>query len=417
MKKVLENDLDEAKIDRRIWFLAFTRFIRALGRVSSFIFLPIILLEFYHLSFILIGVIQGFATLMMSLVQYNAGKWTDRVGRRFFLIIIPIPAAFFYLIMFFVIQDRLDLIYLIAAWYLTIIINALQYPAIQAAVADLTSISKRLTGYTYLRLMANLGAAAGPLIGGFLAVFGFQYIFLVAAISTVVELAILYYSVSETYFPEKNTGKPVKERFSFRLDRFFLLFTIVGLFLAFFTRQRGSTLTLYIFDFKNLPITFIGYIYALNGALVVITQLPILSFMNRHLTPMEWRGVGLIYYAAGFLLTAFSGDLIFFLIVMSIMTIGEDFLAPTTQTIITTLSPVDKRGTYIGMYNLVTSFGAFLGAIIGLFLLSYLSRELSEFWFIFAAGTLMVAIVYLFMGKSYRKRIAVPEITPGTGKS
>lgn len=132
---------------------------------------------------------------------------------------------------------------------------------------------------------------------------------------------------------------------------------------------------------------------------------------------MEWRGIGLIYYAAGFVLTAFSGDLIFFLIVMSIMTIGEDFLAPTTQTIITTLSPIDKRGTYIGMYNLVTSFGAFLGAIIGLFLLSYLSRELSEFWFTFAAGTFLVAMAYIFMGNSYRKRTALPEITPGFSKS
>lgn len=91
----MENKLEDTRIDRRIWFLAFTRFIRALGRVSSFIFLPIILLEFYHLSFILIGVIQGFATLMMSMVQYNAGKWTDKVGRRLFLIVIPIPAAFF----------------------------------------------------------------------------------------------------------------------------------------------------------------------------------------------------------------------------------------------------------------------------------------------------------------------------------
>ncbi|MHB1471399.1 MAG: MFS transporter [Thermoplasmataceae archaeon] len=124
---------------------------------------------------------------------------------------------------------------------------------------------------------------------------------------------------------------------------------------------------------------------------------------------MEWRGVGLVYYAGGFVLTAFSGNLIFFLVVMSIMTIGEDFLAPTTQTIITTLSPADKRGTYIGMYNLVTSFGAFLGAIIGLFLLSYLSEKLSEFWFIFAAGTFVVAMAYLFMGKSYRRRVALPQ--------
>ena len=78
---------------------------------------------------------------------------------------------------------------------------------------------------------------------------------------------------------------------------------------------------------------------------------------------------------------------------------------------------MDKRGTYIGMYNLVTSFGAFLGALIGLFLLYYLSRQLSEFWFLFAAGTFVVAMAYVFMGKSYRKRIEVPESTLEPGKS
>ena len=43
-------------------------------------------------------------------------------------------------------------------------------------------LTDRLSGYTEIRVMANAGAAIGPILGAILSVYGFQYIFIMAGI-------------------------------------------------------------------------------------------------------------------------------------------------------------------------------------------------------------------------------------------
>ncbi|MGC8609210.1 MAG: MDR family MFS transporter [Thermoplasmata archaeon] len=395
-------------LDRRVIFLALSRFIRATGRVSTFLFLPLILIEVYRLSFIISGLIIGSSALVMALVQYYSGRWTDRIGRRFFLIIIPIPAAVFYLLMFFSVFDKVSVVYLLASWYGTIITNSLQYPAIEASVADITKTSQRLSGFTLIRIMANMGAAIGPLIGGFISYYNFAYIFLVASVLTVVEIFILYYNVKETYFPPMKMIEKVKINI-FKTDHFFFLFTIIGILLGFALRQDGPTLTVYAFDLKNLPIIDIGYIYSINGLMVIALQMPILRIMSNHSNAVFWRGIGSLFYAAGFGLLGFRNSFAFILVAMFIFTIGEDFMAPTTQTIITTLAPADKKGTYIGSYNLITSSGRFFGTFIGLYLLYVFRYIAGTFWFYIAVATIVISFLYIMMGNSFVRRISVSE--------
>uniref|UniRef100_UPI00258BBA3A MFS transporter n=1 Tax=Acidiplasma sp. TaxID=1872114 RepID=UPI00258BBA3A len=95
----------------------------------------------------------------------------------------------------------------------------------------------------------------------------------------------------------------------------------------------------------------------------------------------------------------------YFLISMGIMTIGEDFVAPTTQTIITSIAPQNMKGTYIGIYNLFISFGSFSGAVIGLYLLSYYENRTALFWFIIAMGSLMVGMLYFIINGSFLRRM------------
>lgn len=394
------------KLDRRVWYLSLSRFIRAMGRISSFIFLPLIFVAVYNLSFLATGLILGIATLIQAFFQYFSGIWTDRVGRRIFLIVMPIPVIFLYFGMYEIISDHLPYYLLIAAWYGTMIANAIQFPAIQAAVADLTTVSHRLSGFTVLRVMANLGAATGPLIGGFLSIYGFQYIFLLAAAATVFEASILYVYVTETYHPFDSTRSAhIKEtHFAYR-DKFFMIFTVAGIFWGFFLRQNGPALTLYVFDLQKLPIIDIGFIYALNGAIVVLLQFPILRLISKKSTPIIWRSAGILFYALGFMILATSDHFLFFLLVMAIMTVGEDFVAPTTQTIITTLAAVNLRGTYVGVYNLYSSIGRFLGAFIGLAMLYFYRNITSSFWIYIAAGTLLISAWYVLMDRPFRKRM------------
>lgn len=346
----------------------------------------------------------------MAFVQYYSGILTDRVGRRTILVYSQIPAVIFYLLIFYTIAVPNYFILLLASWYGTIIINSIQYPAVQAAVADVTSVSERLSGYTVMRIMANLGIAIGPLIGAYLAYFGLQYIFLVSAAVTVVEILMLYALFRETYVPgEHKALKKGDLGRAYRQDRFFIFFIIIGIILGVFMRQRGSSFTVYTIVIENLPYAYLGYVWALNGALVVILQFPFLRLMTRFGNPMMWRGVGTLFYAISFFILTSTPVFLVLVVFMTISTFGEDLLSPTTQSIITTMAPENMRGSYVGVYNLYTSLGGFAGAVIGLYLLFVLQNAVSNYWLYIGLGTMVVALFYVLLSNMFSRRFA--EVT------
>lgn len=369
--------------------------------------MPLVFISVYHIDFIDTGLFLGFATLLMAFVQYYSGILTDRVGRRTILVYSQIPAVIFYLLIFYTIAVPDYFILLLASWYGTIVINSIQYPAVQAAVADVTSVSERLSGYTVMRIMANLGIAIGPLIGAYLAYFGLQYIFLVSAAVTVVEILLLFALFRETYVPgdHKALKKGDLGR-AYRQDWFFIFFIIIGIILGVFMRQRGSSFTVYTIVIENLPYAYLGYIWALNGALVVILQFPFLRLMTRFGNPMMWRGVGTLFYAISFFILTSSPVFLILVVFMTISTFGEDLLSPTTQSIITTMAPENMRGSYIGVYNLYTSLGGFAGAVIGLYLLFILQNAVSNYWLYIGLGTMLVAVFYVLLSNMFSRRFA-----------
>ncbi len=408
----MENRYNITRLDRKIYYLGFARFIRATGRVSSFIFLPLVLISVYGLPFMLTGLLIGFATLIMAIVQMYSGKMTDKIGRRFFMIIIPLPNVAAYFVMYLAIQIHLSVYILLSTLYISIFVNALQYPALQAAVADLSPPEFRMSAYTIVRIMANTGAAFGPLFGGILAGIGFQYVFLLASIATIVEILILFYVVPETYSPNKaQKGRSV---FSWKknilLDRYFLAFIVIGVVFAFFMRQNSISLTVYAVVLASLPVTYLGYIFALNGLIVVLLQFPMLKLMTKRFSAMTWRSVGAAFYASAFLILSISPAFYIIIIYMLVSTIGENFISPTTQTIVTNIAPSTLRGTYIGIYSFMTRFGSFAGSFLGLMIL-YLFRNItSTFWIYMAVGMFLVSLSYLLLGMTPSRHISkVPE--------
>lgn len=398
-------------LDRRLWILSVVRFIRAFGRGSTFVFLPLVLISVFHLTFLFTGLLLGFATLIMSTVQYFAGQWTDKIGRRSILVYSQIPGIFAYLLLFYAVANPVYVYLAVGAWYLTIVINAIQYPAVQASVADMTSVNDRLSGFTAIRLMANLGIAVGPLVGAYLARYGLQYIFLIASIATAIEVIMLYRLMTETYVPSRTVeSSKVSLKQAYRADRFFIVFILIGILLSFFSRQRGSSLTVYAVVLQNLPFMYLGYIWALNGILVVILQLPALRIMTKWSNPIFWRGIGVVFYAVSFTTLSFVPTLGILLLSMTISTVGEDFVSPTTQAIVTTIAPWHLKGSYIGIYNLITSIGSFSGALVGLWMLYVLRSFSSDYWNYIAIGTLAVALMFVALTPAYKKRFSQPDI-------
>jgi len=394
----------DSKIDRRVYFLGLSRFIRAMGRTSSFIFLPVILFELYGMSLIEIGLFSGIATLIMALFQYYSGKLTDKIGRRKFLIYIPIPVAISYFVMFIVINKNMSAYILILMWYSTVVLNALQFPAIQASVADVTGLNQRLKGFTIVRLFVNSGAAVGPLIGAFVGSMNFSYIYLVTSVASVIELIVLFFAINETYTPPKEiTRRTIRS--TLKSSYFLLFFSIVGLIFSFLLRQRGTTFTLFIYGFEHISLIELGFIYSINGVLVVALQYPIFSFMQKKMNFLYWRTVGSLIYSLSFFMIVLISGFYGYMFIMGVMTVGEDFVSPTTETIITSVASYDSRGTYIGTYNMITSVGNFFGSVFGLYYLSVFKKVPDIFWEIMAGGLFIVAIMYFMIYPFYKREI------------
>ncbi|MCL4345679.1 MAG: MFS transporter [Candidatus Thermoplasmatota archaeon] len=389
-------------MDRRVFYLSVARFIRVVGRMSTFIFLPIIFVNSYGLSLLETGVITASATAVMAVIQYFSGPWSDRFGRKFFLEVVPFFTAIAYMALFWAVGYSSNLGYMIIFWLSTMFLASLQFPAIQASVADLTASGDRLAGYTYVRVFANLGAAIGPMIGAFLAVYGFQWIFLIAGVTSALEGVLLYFAVGETFTGVRvKKVKGAKESSRFSMNPFLIMFTLAGILFGFAIRQTGPAFTLYIFDVRDISIISVGIIYSLNGLLVVLLQVPIFRLMNRKSNVMVWRALGTMIYGISFLLLViFTGELAF-LFIMGLITIGEDFSSPTTQTILMEVAPESLRGDYVGKYSFITSFGRIAGTIVGLGLLQYFYSEASIFWLIISILTFASSAWFFSMSASF----------------
>lgn len=391
-------------MDRKVFYLSVARFIRVVGRMSTFIFLPIIFVNIYGLSLLETGTITAGATAVMAVIQYFSGPWSDRFGRKFFLEVIPFFTAIAYVALFWAVGYSHSIVYMVIFWLSTMFLASLQFPAIQASVADLTAASERLAGYTYVRVFANLGAAIGPMMGAFLAVYGFQWIFLIAGITSALEGILLYVAVGETFSgvrAKKDINKDNSIRFS--SNSFLIMFTLAGILFGFAIRQTGPAFTLYIFDIRNIQIITVGIIYSLNGLLVVLLQVPIFRLMNKKSNVMIWRAFGTMVYGISFLLLViFSGEYAF-LFIMGLITIGEDFSSPTTQTILMEVAPESQRGDYVGKYSFITSSGRIAGTIVGLGLLQFFYKDASIFWLIISVLTFVTALWFFSMSPSFLK--------------
>lgn len=395
------NAEEERNLDRRIYLLGSSRFIRALGRTSSFLFLPIVLFQIYKLSLLEIGLYSGFATLIMALVQYYSGIWTDKIGRRKFLIYIPIPVALLYLLLGIGVFYKIEVIYIIILWYSTIFFNALQFPAIQATIADITKASERLTAYTIVRLLVNTGAAIGPIVGAFMGSINLGYIFIITSVLTIVELLILLF-VRETHSIKTQLTIRGINKLIFK-EKFLILFALVGILFNFLLRQRGTTFTIYIFGFKGISLLELGFIYSLNGLLVVLFQYPIYKLISNRLTYLHWRALGSMIYAVSYFMIAYLEGFIGYMFIMGMLTIGEDFVSPTTETIITSIAKEETRGSYIGFYNMATSIGNFLGSVFGLWILGIFINVPDIFWFSVSMMMALVGLAYFALTLPYRK--------------
>jgi len=273
-------------------------------------------------------------------------------------------------IIFFLYSFITDYYWILAASFILAAVNEAFRPANLSMISELVAPQQRRMAFALNRLAINAGMSIGPVIGGFLTLIDYHYLFYANAVASIAAGIYLsstkWSSLSAEKIEEVSIQKP-KLRFAILSDKRFLffLFAIIPANLVFF--QHLGALPLYIVDDLGYTTAAFGLFGAINTVLIIIAEVPLNNWMN-NIPYKKSLMIGAVLAGIGFGGFAISTTAIPLIISIIVFTFGEMIFFPVTAAYASEIAPQNKRGEYMGYYQMTFSFafsaGPWLGTVV-----------------------------------------------------
>jgi MFS family permease len=238
------------------------------------------------------------------------------------------------------------------------------WPAEAALVADLVPSRSQVTAFTVFRVVTNASEATGLALGGLLADRSFDVLFVGEAATSIayafISLLALPQGVRSTRREEVDL--PTARR-AILADHGFLLFLVGMLLMRLVYAQYISTLPLHVKDQGYGPSTY-GVLASLNGVLVVLAELPVIAWVQRH-DGFRMVALGQILIGLGFASLLFADTFPLLVGTVAVWSLGEMCALSVAQGIAADRAPDHPRGRYQSAL-LATRGAAFMaGPVLG----------------------------------------------------
>jgi len=280
-----------------------------------------------------------------------------------------------------------------------------------AMVADLIPPAKRADAYALLRMIANLGVAIGPSIGGFITAVSYGLAFSIAAATALIYALLVAVFMRETIpqWPAEDRAKQARGYGPVLRDRPFVAFCVAYSFAGMAYSLMMVLLPVYVKENFGLPESAYGFILATNAAMVVLFQYGVTRFTQRYYH-LPVLAVGSLFYALGVGSVALGAGFAGFLVSMIILTIGELIMIPTSTALTANLAPPDMRGRYMGVYGLTWGVAMGIGPVLG----GTLNDQVAPvaIWY---AGLVLGAVAtigFLVLARVMPRRSPIPAAAP-----
>jgi MFS family permease len=232
-------------------------------------------------------------------------------------------------------------------------------PASLAFVSDEAPEDLRKPAFALYRLAINLGMSIGPVAGGFLAAVDFSLLFYVDGITSIaagIYLIIAKWDALKTHLVseegnEKNTNLEIIPPYRNWKFIYFLLAT-VPVVMVFF--QHMSSMPLFVVEELGYARSTFGIFVSVNTVIIILVEVPLNTAMNNW---KDWKllTLGCLLTGIGFGLMAVLTSLPGLVITIIIWTFGEMIFFPVAASYVAELSPQEKRGEYMGWFQMVFS--------------------------------------------------------------
>jgi len=381
-----------ARLDKRVWQMAFARAVNTMGMSLVMAFLGIYVVETRGYPAWCYGVIALAANLGQSMSNAWAGGLSDRIGR------LPlITTALFVragVIALLGTQVLLDapLWSLGATMVVAATLRGVFEPVSYALVADVVRDDQRVAAFGIQRMGTNVGWAVGPALGGVLtlvipygAVFYFAAAGLIIAGCVTLRIEDPVVRRPPPTGPRPSTssdlGAALRDGFADRAMRWLLLGTFLC---ALLETQLFSTFSIYMTEKIGLTKPDVGLLYALNGLAVLIIQVPALGLIRRFgiRVMLPWSSfLDALGFALIGLATGFAGGAAAILV----LTCAEVLFDPAQQAAIAEVADPAHRGRAFGVVGFASMIGIALAPLLGGVLLDAIGDYHALMWLAIAA--------------------------------
>ena len=332
-------------------------------------------------SIVQAGIIMSLFGLGSILGAFYGGKITDKLGFYH----LQLGALFSGGVLFISLAFLETFLSLATGTFLLSMCNESFRPANSAAIAHYSSEKVRTRAYSLHRLAINLGWSFGGALGGLIASIDYHFLFYVDGCTNILAgflLLRLLPQVKKKKAPKDAPDKPVtRSAYHDKLYLAFIFLTIpfASSFFQFFTLQPVFFKTEWHFTEQ-----FIGGLMALNGLIIVTTEMVLVHKLEGRRNPLYFISLGVFVAALSYVaLNVLPPVAWAAVIAVVLITFGEMLSMPFMNAFWISRSNENNRGEYSALYTIAWSTAQIIGPVYGAFLIQYGGFRL--FWWFLTA--------------------------------
>ncbi|RXR20614.1 MFS transporter [Flavobacterium amnicola] len=413
MKSYLNTYFDNFRgFSKEIWVLTLITYINRAGAMVM-LFLTKYLHESLFFSLTEIGWMLVCIGVGALFGNWLGGKLTDITG--FYTVMLS--SLFLTGFGIIAIMFLYDFVEICIGLFLVTAIADTYKPAMYVAVSNFTNKKNRTRALTLVRLAVNLGIISGPIIAGLvIKKDNYDMLFWIDGITCILAITIFMLLIDESkmykarkMIHRKNKKELNSKPASILNDSNFLIFLFASFLTAFLFFQLFTTIPLYNSEKLKLTELQIGLLLSLNGLLVFLFEMPLIGFLEK--TEIDATKIilfGAAFMTSGFFFLLFSNSIVFLIISILLITIGQILLFSFSNTFAFTRAISGHEGKYMAFYAMSFSAAQILSPKIGLIVIdnyNYFSN-----WLLMSIIGLIGISLYYLLDKNIRQETTLKNL-------
>jgi MFS family permease len=267
-------------------------------------------------------------------------------------------------------------------------------------VADMSAVENRGRVVAARSVASRIGFVTGPFVAAAIAgLLDLRWVFVFNGITKVLILGIVLWLIRETR-PEpvagavRPRGRLDRAAFGMFLSRQFIVIALVAWAISMMTQGLFQSLfPLYLQEHKGFTTGEVGHLIAIAGVATLVVSMPngyVVDAFGRKITLIP--GLLVLGLSAPLLVWISTGDLGMAVLVMILYGIGEGGCFGASQAYAMDLAPEQQRGSFLGVWSLVSHAGGAFGPVA-----AGLLAQTSGFAATFAASAALLIMSALLM--------------------